>query len=483
MEGSPDNVRNRVPEDPPTVIVSEDEPIIEHRVSFFPILSEQRKLWLLTHIREERVTSLLDVGCGEGSLLWSLSNPAYWLPDTLPGFVYAHVRTLHGLDISAESLDYAKGAIQPTPPSPYSLPRWEPLSASLWRGGLQKVNDEFKGIECIVASEVIEHLPPGAFAAFAPVLLGCYAPRLLLLTTPSYSFNRLFIPPPPSTPGREDPWLTWGWPSPTQPGRRMRHDDHQFEWTPAEAKEWCTAVGEAWGYDFKLGGVGIATVTDPWGRTIDDDNDAGGRASLVVEFRRRKGEEADARRKTAWAAWCQGEGAEMAEEAPHEQVEAIEHVAHEQGGKPRSHEEIADSARQAIRERRSASARLCEIWSETATVCGGSRVALVEALDADPRFRIDKDILDAQRWEITLLGEEGELAKNWEEPVVEVQEHLDPEQSDEYEEYDEDVEESGLVGDDDTNVAADGEVSAWGAAESEGGWGGWDTTDANYEQL
>ncbi|KZV61730.1 hypothetical protein PENSPDRAFT_284881 [Peniophora sp. CONT] len=482
-----------------------EEPIIEHRVSFFPILSEQRKLWLLTIIREERVTSLLDVGCGEGSLLWSLSNPAYWLPDTLPGFVYAHIRTLHGLDISAESLVHAEGAITPSPPTSYSLPRWESLSASLWHGGLQKVNEEFKGIECIVASEVIEHLPPRAFTAFAPVLLGYYAPRLLLMTTPSYLFNRLFVPPP-SSPEKEDPWLTWGYASPTQPGRRMRHDDHQFEWTPAEAREWCTVVAGTWGYDLRLQGVGVATEEDPWGRTVEDvdvaEGGAGGCASLVVEFRRLEGEEANTTRMKVWETWCAGEGASYAEDEPHERVALIEHVAHERGGRPLPQEEITECTRQAMRGRRSADVQLGDIWDRVATACGGSRVALVEALDADVRFRVDKEDKDAQRWSIALLGVEGEEAQNWQEPVEDVQEYSNLEQSEEYDEG-EDVDEADwaeeypeVAPNNQENVWEPDEVSGtnngwdtenedgWGATTDRGGWGsssntgGWDTSDS-----
>lgn len=482
----PDSPQNKGTE------IQPEEPPIDHRVSFFPILSEQRKLWLLTIIRTQLITSVLDVGCGEGSLLWSLSNAAYWLPDTLPGFIYAHIRTLHGLDISSESLEHARGAITPSPPSTYSLPRWEPLNASLWKGGLQRVNEELKGVECIVASEVIEHLPPRAFAAFAPVLLGYYAPRLLLLTTPSYAFNRLFIPPSPSTPEEEDLWLTWGYPSPTQPGRRMRHDDHQFEWTPDEARVWCTAAGDAWGYDFKMSGVGVASEADPWGRTVDDvpiaEGGAGGCASLVVEFTRREGDEESERRRKAWDAWCAGEGAGYNMDEAHERVAMVEHVVHERGGRPQPNEEIAEAARQAMRERRQAGAQVSELWNRLATPCGGSRAALVDALDADTRFQVDKEDKDAQRWGITLLGAEGEEALNWrEEPVEDAHEYSDAGESDE----DEDVDDAGgeetypeNVPENQDGVWESAAVSETGnglGTSSDGGWGaspdhGWDTS-------
>ncbi|KAG7097749.1 hypothetical protein E1B28_005070 [Marasmius oreades] len=73
--------------------------------------------------------------------------------------------------------------------------RWESMTANIWKGGLEVVNDAFVGVECIVASEVIEHLPPDVFPFFSPVLLGIYQPRLLLITTPSYTFNARFTAP------------------------------------------------------------------------------------------------------------------------------------------------------------------------------------------------------------------------------------------------------------------------------------------------
>lgn len=46
-------------------------------------------------------------------------------------------------------------------------------------------NDEFCSCEAIVALEVIEHLEQHVLDKFAPMILGEYRPRLLLVTTPS----------------------------------------------------------------------------------------------------------------------------------------------------------------------------------------------------------------------------------------------------------------------------------------------------------
>ena len=41
----------------------------------------------------------------------------------------------------------------------------------------------------------IEHLPPEILPQFAPVLLGVYRPRILIVTTPSFDFNERFSRP------------------------------------------------------------------------------------------------------------------------------------------------------------------------------------------------------------------------------------------------------------------------------------------------
>lgn len=114
----------------------------------------------------------MDIGCGEGSLLASLCNPALYIsesilqPDDLSGedpesgdddFPELHIRKLDGLDVSLPDLNYA---IKDTKPpdadvSSYgTFPRWEPLIVRIWHGGLEHFNEEFVGAECVVATEV-----------------------------------------------------------------------------------------------------------------------------------------------------------------------------------------------------------------------------------------------------------------------------------------------------------------------------------------
>lgn len=130
------------------------------------------------------------MGCGEGELLRVLCEPAPWLtpppPDVLPPpsepltssipvppsptyndeIPNLHPVQLHGLDVSTSDLAFA---VQTTAPPQnddevdgYRLHtgiRWEDLEVSVWKGGLETVNEEFVGVECIVSTEVSVNPP------------------------------------------------------------------------------------------------------------------------------------------------------------------------------------------------------------------------------------------------------------------------------------------------------------------------------------
>ncbi|KAK7032263.1 hypothetical protein VNI00_013222 [Paramarasmius palmivorus] len=195
-----------------------------------------------------------------------------------------HPSLVSGLDISPSDLKFAAQVTEPPKEDESELlqgnwarsratVRWEELTANIWKGGLEVVNEEFVGVECIVATEVIEHLTPEIFPFFAPVLLGIYSPRLLLLTTPSYTFNARFTPPDTRRTGFLDPT--------GRTDRVFRHDDHKFEWTVEEFNEYCVKEAKEWGYEVQTGDVGRAMEADPYER----DGELGG-ASQVAIFRR-----------------------------------------------------------------------------------------------------------------------------------------------------------------------------------------------------
>ncbi|TDL25658.1 hypothetical protein BD410DRAFT_784698 [Rickenella mellea] len=396
---------------------------VELKVSFFPPLFEQRRAWGLDILRRECVSAVLDVGCGEGALLGCLCNPALALadpdsdvlraPKSMPAVELElelddlHIRQLTGLDVSLPDLECAAQITLPPPPPNLNgddaygaFPRWESLDVRLFHGGLEVYNDEFIGTECIVAMEVIEHLPPDIFPYFAPVLLGRYRPRLFLVTTPNYEFNSLFSPPPSATPSASLPTTAYmrsskGFPDPTHRTTRVfRHSDHKFEWTRAEFAAWCSEASERWGYDVYIGGVGSAKERDPWGR-----NDDVGDASLVAMFTRKDDWTPSVISDEAYAKTPTG--------PPHQLIAHHHHPTHHSASNPSSMADIQSLVLGTIRSY-SGEWTLRDLWvaGRVATMCGGSLGRLVSAVEGDERFTVGKEGRDRWGWKVAVIGDE-----------------------------------------------------------------------------
>ncbi|EGG13160.1 uncharacterized protein MELLADRAFT_32370, partial [Melampsora larici-populina 98AG31] len=131
-----------------------------------------------------------------------------------------------------------------------SQSRWEPLTVELWHGSLIHYNKNFKGVDCIVMSEVIEHLSPEVFDKFIPIVFAMYNPRVIVITTPNHDFNRYFDTSSPQS-------ASYRFPDPTgRTSRIFRDDDHKFEWTEDEFKGWCDKTSQEYEYDVEITGCG-----------------------------------------------------------------------------------------------------------------------------------------------------------------------------------------------------------------------------------
>ena len=84
-----------------------------------------------------------------------------------------HITRIAGLDISSYDLKFAIDATAPPSAQDESLMdpwrlnkreglRWEEMTAKIWQGGLETINEEFVGIECIVSTEVQVFLFPSS---------------------------------------------------------------------------------------------------------------------------------------------------------------------------------------------------------------------------------------------------------------------------------------------------------------------------------
>lgn len=198
-----------------------------------------------------------------------------------------HVERLYGLDVRSDSLLLAAKATAPSPSSSYSsskqtdrpwcqsdLDRWRPLRLELWHGSLDRYNEAFDNAECIVASEVIEHLPARVLDKFSAVILGKYNARVVVITTPNYDFNQYF--PRWRRPGRggggkgteggveveEDKYR---FPDPTgRTDRVFRDADHKFEWTQTEFEAWANRAAAE--NDFEVEFTGCGSYSNYFGR-------------------------------------------------------------------------------------------------------------------------------------------------------------------------------------------------------------------------
>jgi hypothetical protein len=95
------------------------------------------------------------------------------------------------------------------------------------------------GLDAAVLMEVIEHVEPDRLSALERAVFGFAAPRTVVVTTPNREYN----------------------PEYGMTGGRLRHRDHRFEWDRAEFSAWAARVGAAYGYSFRLAGVGQESPT------------------------------------------------------------------------------------------------------------------------------------------------------------------------------------------------------------------------------
>ncbi|EIN05040.1 hypothetical protein PUNSTDRAFT_25427, partial [Punctularia strigosozonata HHB-11173 SS5] len=202
----------------------------------------------------------------------------------------------------------------------------------------------------------IEHLAPEVFPSFASVLLGVYRPRLFLITTPSYTFNARFSPPAGSEgyTGEERPGT---WQDPTnRTSRWFRHPDHKFEWTIEEFHDYCTSVGNRFGYTVVIGGVGRSVEPDPWGR-----DKALGFASQTALFRRINPTEQMSNVPDAMS------------RCSHKLRATHVHGAHPRAGYPLPLARIATVVRDAMESVEEDSMRIDELWRfrRVSLACGG----------------------------------------------------------------------------------------------------------------
>lgn len=279
-------------------------------VALFPPVGDPRS----AELNETRTLQVADLGCGSGALLQLLAVPANH-SDDFPASLYPpspvsespsgctietnrrlrldkvravprlnpndselHLRRLVGVDLRKESLENAIHVVEPPAPrvegegTGEESERWEEMRCEIWEGGLEVYNEALEQMEAMVVTEVrsvfsesyqqnrtdavhilqvIEHMTAPALAKFGTIVLGGYRPRVVVVTTPNHEFNPYFI----SSSAEQESQNRF--PDPTgRTNRVFRDDDHQFEWTQSEFRNWACLIADENDYEVSFSGVG-----------------------------------------------------------------------------------------------------------------------------------------------------------------------------------------------------------------------------------
>jgi 3' terminal RNA ribose 2'-O-methyltransferase Hen1 len=180
-------------------------------------LHDKRIKLVAEKITESGAERVLDLGCGEGKLIRQLIKQKQF-------------SEIVGMDVSYTELIKAKERLHFEEMSPKQKER-----IHLFQGSLTYKDQRLEGFDAAAVVEVIEHLDLNRLKAFERVLFEFAKPKTVVLTTPNQEFNVMW-----EQLDAED----------------MRHDDHRFEWTRNEFKEWSTKIGEKYHYKVEILPIG-----------------------------------------------------------------------------------------------------------------------------------------------------------------------------------------------------------------------------------
>jgi 3' terminal RNA ribose 2'-O-methyltransferase Hen1 len=180
-------------------------------------LNDQRHGVVLAALRACGARRVLDLGCSEGRFLRRLLDDRQF-------------ERIVGLDVSVQALQRAAQRLG------YDrLPPTQKERIELMHGSLTYRDARISGFDAAAVIEVIEHLDPPRLSAFERALFEFARPTTIVLTTPNREYNPLWE---------------------TLPAGQFRHNDHRFEWTRAEFREWAQTVASRFGYAVRYLPVG-----------------------------------------------------------------------------------------------------------------------------------------------------------------------------------------------------------------------------------
>ncbi|SEW50542.1 3' terminal RNA ribose 2'-O-methyltransferase Hen1 [Chitinophaga arvensicola] len=191
------------------IMKEEDLPVAEKESKEKVRLHDLRLLTVRDILLEEKISTVVDLGCGEGKLLRLLMEKAAF-------------KKILGMDVSYHALEIARDKLKPD-----RLPEMQRNRIQLIHGSLTYRDKRLAGFEAGVLVEVIEHLDEPRLAALEKVVFEYARPQTVIITTVNAEYNVRYEK------------LTAG---------TFRHSDHRFEWTRAEFTAWGNRVAEQFGY-------------------------------------------------------------------------------------------------------------------------------------------------------------------------------------------------------------------------------------------
>jgi 3' terminal RNA ribose 2'-O-methyltransferase Hen1 len=209
----------RLAEDTPpeTVLADAANDIPPAPADALPSLHQQRLDAVMAAVRAVGATSLADLGCGEGRLLeMALREPT--------------LTRILGMDVATAVLARAARRLHLDELSDAQRDR-----VTLTQGSLLYRDRRLAGFDVATLVEVIEHLDPPRLGAMEAVVFGQARPRRAIITTPNRDYNARY-----------------------PLGERLRHTDHRFEWSRAEAHTWASHIAATYPYTFTHSDLGPA---------------------------------------------------------------------------------------------------------------------------------------------------------------------------------------------------------------------------------
>jgi len=177
-------------------------------------LHEERLDAVVARLLEGDPATVLDLGCGSGSLLRRL-------------IAEEGLERIVGVDTSLEALRRAERQLA-------QEGKRADRRISLIHASLEEVDERLAGFDAAALVETIEHIDPARLSVVERAVFSGMRPGTLVLTTPNREYNARY-------------GMAEG---------ELRHADHHFEWTREKFCSWATGVAGRNGYAVMFEDVG-----------------------------------------------------------------------------------------------------------------------------------------------------------------------------------------------------------------------------------